>query len=85
MWARSVFATVLFWTKRRFLQIEPQFKIKIEDGFQKVIFTVMGKTNTVVGDNINIMRTTFELNFDFYKAFKIKDTQKYGNKEKLSI
>ena len=25
---------------------------------------------TVVGDNINIMKTTFELNFDFYKAFK---------------
>ena len=26
--------------------------------------------NTVVGDNINIMKTTFELNFDFYQAFK---------------
>ena len=25
---------------------------------------------TVVGDNINIMKTTFELNFDFYHAFK---------------
>ena len=25
---------------------------------------------TVVGDNINIMKTTFELNFDFYQAFK---------------
>ena len=24
---------------------------------------------TVVGDNINIMKTTFELNFDFYQAF----------------
>ena len=28
------------------------------------------KLNTVVGDNINIMKTTFELNFDFYQAFK---------------
>ena len=26
--------------------------------------------NTVVGDNINIMKTTFELNFYFYQAFK---------------
>ena len=25
---------------------------------------------TVVGDNINIMKTTFELNFNFYQAFK---------------
>ena len=24
----------------------------------------------VVGDNINIMKTTFELNFDLYLAFK---------------
>ena len=24
----------------------------------------------VVSDNINIMKTTFELNFDFYQAFK---------------
>ena len=26
--------------------------------------------NTVVGDNINIMKTTFELNFNIYQAFK---------------
>jgi len=26
--------------------------------------------NTVVGDNIIIMKTTFELNFDSYKSFK---------------
>ena len=26
--------------------------------------------NTVVGDNINIMKTTFKLNFDLYHAFK---------------
>ena len=25
---------------------------------------------TLVGDNINIMKTTFELNFDFYQTFK---------------
>ena len=24
----------------------------------------------MVGDNINIMKTTFELNFNFYQAFK---------------
>ena len=40
---------------------------------------------TVVGDNINIMKTTFELNCYFYQAFKQHDTHKYGNKEKLSI
>ena len=26
--------------------------------------------NTVVGDNINIMKMTFDLNFDLYQAFK---------------
>ena len=43
--------------------------------------------STVVGDNdnINIMKTTFELNFDFYQALNSMDTQKCGNKEKLSI
>ena len=25
---------------------------------------------TVVGDNINIMKTTFDLKFNFYQAFK---------------
>ena len=40
---------------------------------------------TVVGDNINIMKTTFELNFDLYQAFKQHGYTKYGNKEKLSI
>ena len=25
---------------------------------------------TVVDENINIMKTTFDLNFDFYQAFK---------------
>ena len=42
-------------------------------------------SNSVVGDNINIMKTTFELNFNFYQALNSMDTQKYGNKEKLSI
>ena len=40
---------------------------------------------TVVGDNINIMKTTLELNLDFYQALNTMDTQEYGNKEKLSI
>ena len=40
---------------------------------------------TVVGDNINIMKTTFELNFDFYQALHSMDTQKYGNKKNLSF
>ena len=37
---------------------------------------------TVVGDNINIIKTTFELNFDFYQLlFNSVDTQKYGKKK----
>ena len=41
---------------------------------------------TVVGDNINITKTTFELNFDFYQAFKQHGyTKIYGKKEKPSI
>ena len=28
------------------------------------------KNTTVVGDNINIMKATFKLNFDIYQAFK---------------
>ena len=40
---------------------------------------------TVVGHYINIMKTIFDLNFDFYQALNSMDTQKYGNKEKLSI
>ena len=28
------------------------------------------KYHTVLGDNINTMKTTFELNFDLYQAFK---------------
>ena len=28
------------------------------------------ESTTVVGDNINIMKTTFECNFDLYQAFK---------------
>ena len=31
---------------------------------------LMNQDCTVVGDNINIMKTTFELNFDLYQAFK---------------
>ena len=39
---------------------------------------------TVVGDNINIMKTTLELNFDL-QLFKQHGYIKLGNKEKLSI
>ena len=31
---------------------------------------VLSSNTTVVGENINIMKTTFELNFNFYQAFK---------------
>ena len=50
-------------------------------------FSCPGKLDqgTVVGDNIKIMKTTFEFNFDFYQALNSKDTQKYGNEEKLLI
>ena len=34
-----------------------------------------------VGDNINIMKTTFELNFDFYQAFKQHGYTKIWKKE----
>ena len=37
---------------------------------------------TVVGDNINIMKTTFELNFDFYQAFKQHGYTKIWKKRK---
>ena len=29
-------------------------------------------SSTVVGDNINIIKTTFELNLNFYQAFKLQ-------------
>ena len=41
----------------------------------------MGFYTTVVGDYLNIMKTTFDL----YQAFKQHETRKHGNKEKLSI
>ena len=50
-----------------------------------VVFRAEMCWTTVVGDNINIMKTTFELNFDFYQALNSMDTQNYGNKDKLSI
>ena len=45
----------------------------------------MNVYSTVVGENINIMKTTFDLNFDFIKLLNSMDTHKNGNKEKLSI
>ena len=43
------------------------------------------RLNTVVGENINIMKTTFDLNFDLYQVLNSMDTQKHKNKEKLTI
>ena len=39
------------------------------------------------GDYMNIIKTTFHVNFDLYRAYKQNglDTLKHGNKEKLSI
>ena len=37
---------------------------------------------TVVGDNINIIKTTFELNFDFLQAFKQHGYTKIYKKRK---
>ena len=39
----------------------------------------MYKLNTVVGDNINIMKTTFKLNFNFYQALKQHGNTKIWN------
>ena len=41
--------------------------------------------STVVGDYINIMKTTFDFHFDFNQAFKQNEYENNGNKEKLSI
>ena len=38
---------------------------------------------TVVGEKINIMKTTFDLNFDFYQDFKQHGYTKKENLEKL--
>ena len=64
--------------------------IKKERCFLIHISAILCKTgnfgpSTVVGDSINIMKTTLELNFDFYQALNSMDTQKYENKDKLSI
>ena len=50
-------------------------------------FTMKTLTSlTVVGDYINTMKTNFGFNFDLYQdSEQHGDTQKYGNKEKLSI
>ena len=39
----------------------------------------------MVGDYINIMKTTFKFNFDLYQAFNNMGTQKHENIEELSI
>ena len=38
--------------------------------------TMKVKSSTVFGDNINIMKTTFELHFNFYQAFKQQEYTK---------
>ena len=44
------------------------------------------KVYTVVGDYINIMKTTFDFNYDSYQAFKKHGyTKKHENIEKLVI
>ena len=49
------------------------------DGYLELYYT------TVVGDNINIMKTTFDLNFDFYQAFKQHGyTQKWKQREAVN-
>ena len=40
---------------------------------------------TVVGENINIMKTTFDLNFDLFQAFKQHGyTQKWKQREAVN-
>ena len=40
---------------------------------------------TVVGENINIMKTTFDLNFDFYQVFKQHGyTKKWKQREAVN-
>jgi len=34
---------------------------------------------------IKILKTSFDFNFHFYQSFNIMNTQKHGNKGKLSI
>ena len=47
-----------------------------------LIIKKLGKQHTVVGDNINIIKTTFELNFDFLQAFKQHGYTKIWKKRK---
>ena len=42
--------------------------------------------STVVGNNINIMKTTFELNFDFYQALKQhENTKTWKQREAVNL
>ncbi len=49
-----------------------------KDKIDKILYTMEG-------DYINIIKTTFDFNFDLYPALNSIDTQKHGSKEKLSI
>ena len=47
-------------------------------------FYLSHNSHTMVGDNINIMKTTFDFNFSLYQAFiQHGYTKKHGNKENL--
>ena len=45
----------------------------------------MENLSTVVGDNINIMKTTFDLNFDFIKLLNSMDAHKMETKRSCQL
>ena len=60
-----------------------KFDLSGQSNFYTVILFILNwDFATVVGDNINIMKTTFELNFDFYQAFKQHGYTKIWKKRK---
>ena len=52
--------------------------------FQFLVLTFYSN-RTVVGDYINVMKTTFNFNLIYIKLLKSRETQKHGKKEKLAI
>ena len=55
--------------------------VRLDDLLTPFVFNL----HTVVGDNINIMKTTFELNFDFYQAFKQHGYTKIWKQREASL
>ena len=51
------------------LNLKKKFSSKHKSNWHYII-CLQNEIYTVVGDNINIMKTTFEFNFDSYQAFK---------------